>query len=100
MIKRVDKNILEIINKNSNLSLKVNMGKRYRVSKLGYKGSLWLELQKKAYRVKLTGDVKEELSKFIVSNFGQESHHDQGSPVWHLPLNGAMEKLVSEFNKI
>lgn len=93
-------NIVAIVNKNDNLSLKVNAGEKYRVSKAGFKGSLWLEPQKEAYRLKLTGDVKSQLSSFVVSKFGSKSHDDQENPVWHLPLNGAMETVVSEFNKI
>lgn len=93
-------NIVAIINRSDNLTLKVNVGERYRVSKAGFKGSLWLEPQQNAYRLKLTGDVKSQLSSFVINKFGPKSHDDQDNPVWHLPLNGAMEAVVSEFNKI
>jgi len=96
----MNENITAIVTKCENLSLKVNVGERYRISKVGLKGSLWLELQQEAFRLKLTGEVKFRLSNYVTTNVGSEPVEDQGDPVCHQPLNGTMEMIVSEFNKI
>ncbi|MBY5944785.1 hypothetical protein [Photobacterium rosenbergii] len=96
----MNSNIIAIVNKCENLSLKVNVGERYRISKSGLKGSLWLQPQQAAFRLKLTGDVKSRLSSFVIGKVGSKSHDDQDNPVWHLPFDGSMEVIVSAFNEL
>ncbi|WP_421252326.1 hypothetical protein [Aeromonas sp. 600724] len=97
----MDKNIQAIVNNCSNLTLKINLGPRYRVSKNGMMhGSLWLEVQQECYRLKLTGEPKLLLTNFINTITNQKPTFDQGNPVWHLSFDGEMEKIVKYLNEI
>ena len=93
-------NIKAAVEETDSLSLKVNTGEKHRVSKPGAKGSLWLEVQREAYRLKLTGEVKSRLVFYVKSVVGEPSHEDQGDPVWHLPFDGSMERVVKELDRM
>lgn len=92
--------IKSVVGRSENLALKENVGERYRIMKNGINGSLWLELQQEAYRLKLTGDVNSVIGAFVTNHTGEKPTEDQGSPVWHLPFDGSMEEIVSELNRV
>ena len=98
--KSMNPNIKSVLNSCNNLSIKVNSGEKYRIMKSGIKsGSLWLEVQHEAYRLKLTGEVKSLLQNFVNKHTRIKPSDDQGSPVWHLPFNGYMESIVKKLNE-
>jgi hypothetical protein len=96
----INPNINRIINTSKSLKLRVNKGGRYRIMKEGMYGSLWLIVQKHSYYLKLTGDVLRNLKPFVVSKSGINKHEDQGQPVWYLQIDGTMEDIVTEFDKL
>ncbi|MGF1879325.1 hypothetical protein L4D77_29215 [Photobacterium frigidiphilum] len=97
----MNRNIQLVLNSCENLNLKVNSGEKYRITKNTIKsGSLWLEVQQEAYRLKLTGEVKSKLHVFVNQLTDIQPTEDQGDPVWHLPFTGYMEKVVNKLNEI
>ena len=97
----MNSNIQSALNACENLSLKVNSGDRYRITKNTMKsGSLWLEVQQEVYRLKLTGEVKNKLQGYVNQLTMIKPTEDQGNPVWHLPFSGYMEKIVNKLNEI
>ena len=99
--KGVDMNsdIQSVLNSCHNLTCQINVGERYRITNKGkYSGSLWLEVQREGFRLKLTGDVKSHLENFVNAHTSITSKEDQGYPIWLLPFNGFMEVIVQRFN--
>lgn len=97
----MNSNIQSVLNTCENLSLKVNSGERYRITKNTIKsGSLWLEVQQEAYRLKLTGEVKSKLQGYVNQLTEVKPTEDQGDPAWRLPFSGYMEKIINKLNEI
>ncbi len=96
----MDPDIQAVINSCHSLTLKENKGEKFRVMKQGMKGSLWLEHQKNAYRLKLTGQVVTYVSNFVNTTVGPSSREDQGYPLWYLPFDGSMESVVRYLDEI
>ena len=94
----MDSSIPAAVNK-TNLNLKENVGKKFRITKSGIRGSLWLERQTRRYRLKLTGEIAALLSRSVTIRLDEEPSEDQGSPIWHLPFDGSMEAVVAELDK-
>ena len=82
------------------LQLQLNKGEKHRVRRPGLKGSLWLEKQGEAYRLKLTSDLARVLEEYVVSKFGKHALMDQGVKVWKLPSIDAMRRVVRELAEI
>lgn len=91
-------NIKAAVSACENLHLKVNIGERHRITKNALTGSLWLEVQQEAYRLKLTGEVLSELRHYIESKVGKPTYEDQGNPVWLLPFDNTMKDIVTKLD--
>ncbi|MDV2326644.1 hypothetical protein, partial [Vibrio cholerae] len=75
-------NIQSALNSKDNIQTKINVGERNRLMHRKIKfGSLWIEVQKETYRVKVTGDVKHRLQSFIANLIESDPSDDQGNPV-------------------
>ncbi|WP_370598881.1 hypothetical protein NMD15_06910 [Plesiomonas shigelloides] len=84
-----------------NIQTKINAGERYRLMHKKIKsGSLWIEIQKETYRIKVTGDVKLRLQSFITNLIASDPSDDQGNPVWHVPFGSKLKAIIYEYNRL
>ncbi|HCJ7274124.1 TPA: hypothetical protein NVH30_003798 [Vibrio cholerae] len=94
-------NIRSALNSKDNIQTKINVGERYRLMHRKIKfGSLWIEVQKETYRVKLTGDVKLRLQSFIANLIESDPSDDQGNPFWHVPFGSNLEAIICQYNRL
>ncbi|EGR3254588.1 hypothetical protein N5K32_004655 [Vibrio parahaemolyticus] len=94
-------NIQSALSSKENIQTKINVGERYRLMHKKIKsGSLWIEAQREAYRVKVTGEVKLRLQKFITKLVESEPSDDQGNPVWHVPFGSSLKAIICEYNRL
>ncbi|KAB7687722.1 hypothetical protein [Plesiomonas shigelloides] len=93
--------IQSALNSMDNIQTKINAGERYRLMHRKIKsGSLWIEIQKETYRVKVTGDVKLRLQSFITNLIASAPSDDQGNPVWHVPFGSNLTAIIYEYNRL